>query len=144
MPIIRLSFESSGLPTVALFVDNDLTTTITGLFRERFENIRYIDGLVQKRRNSIASALELHLSCTNPSVYSAILFTSPGWLLMRWSLFGTQVSAITMHACRPQMDPMLAPWTLLSGWWLFTLVWHENSSNSIAAVTPQWSKLGWW
>ena len=28
----------------------------------------YIDGLVQERRNSIANALELRLSCTNPSI----------------------------------------------------------------------------
>ena len=28
----------------------------------------YIDGLVQERCNSIAVALELHLSCTNPSI----------------------------------------------------------------------------
>ena len=27
-----------------------------------------IDGLVQDRRNSIANALELRLSCTNPSI----------------------------------------------------------------------------
>ena len=27
-----------------------------------------IDGLVQERRNSIANTLELHLSCTNPSI----------------------------------------------------------------------------
>ena len=29
----------------------------------------YIDGLVQDRRNSIANALELRLSCTNPSIW---------------------------------------------------------------------------
>ena len=29
----------------------------------------YIDGLVQERSNSIANALELRLSCTNPSIY---------------------------------------------------------------------------
>ena len=29
-----------------------------------------IDGLVQERGNSIANALELRLSCANPSVYS--------------------------------------------------------------------------
>ena len=29
----------------------------------------HIDGLVQERRNSIANALELRLSCTNPSIY---------------------------------------------------------------------------
>ena len=28
---------------------------------------RQIDGLVQERRNSIANALELRLSCINPS-----------------------------------------------------------------------------
>ena len=28
----------------------------------------YNDGLVQERRNSIANALELHLSCTNPAI----------------------------------------------------------------------------
>ena len=31
---------------------------------------RHIDWLVQERRNSIANALELRLSCTNPSIYS--------------------------------------------------------------------------
>ena len=29
-----------------------------------------VDGLVQERRNSTALAMELHLSCTNPSKYS--------------------------------------------------------------------------
>ena len=29
----------------------------------------YIDGLVQERRNPIANALELRLSCTNPSIW---------------------------------------------------------------------------
>ena len=28
----------------------------------------YFDGLVQERRNAIANALELRLSCTNPSI----------------------------------------------------------------------------
>ena len=36
----------------------------------------YIDGLMQERDNSIANALELRLSCTNPSVY--------GGLFLRW------------------------------------------------------------
>ena len=30
----------------------------------------YINGLMQERRNSIANALELLLSCTNPSIWS--------------------------------------------------------------------------
>ena len=34
-----------------------------------FTDTYYIDGLVQERRNSIANALELRLSCTNSSIY---------------------------------------------------------------------------
>ena len=30
----------------------------------------HIDGLVQERRNSSALAMELRLSCTNPSTYA--------------------------------------------------------------------------
>ena len=30
----------------------------------------HIDGLMQERRNSSALAMELHLSCTNPSIYA--------------------------------------------------------------------------
>ena len=30
---------------------------------------QYIGGLVQERRNSIANALKLRLSCVNPSMY---------------------------------------------------------------------------
>ena len=32
------------------------------------EYVGYIDGLMQERRNSIANALELRLSCINPSI----------------------------------------------------------------------------
>ena len=34
-----------------------------------YNMIYYFDGLVQERRNSIANALELHISCTNLSIY---------------------------------------------------------------------------
>ena len=34
----------------------------------------HIDGLVQERRNSTANALELHLSCTNPSILRCPIF----------------------------------------------------------------------
>ena len=37
----------------------------------------HIDGLVQERCNSIAKALELHLSCTNPSIYNVFSY----WLM---------------------------------------------------------------
>ena len=43
----------------------------------------YIDGLVQERRNSSALAMELRLSCTNPSIwtcYSCTLYSTHSWL----------------------------------------------------------------
>ena len=36
---------------------------------ERFLHLDYIDGLVQERRNSSVLAMELRLSCTNPSIW---------------------------------------------------------------------------
>ena len=36
----------------------------------------HIDGLVLERRNSIADALELRLSCTNPLIYASFLSTN--------------------------------------------------------------------
>ena len=34
--------------------------------------VPHVDGLMQKRHNSFALAMELHLSCTNPSICSLI------------------------------------------------------------------------
>ena len=34
--------------------------------------LTYIYGLAQERRNSIANALELLLSCTNPLIYDTL------------------------------------------------------------------------
>ena len=45
----------------------------------------YIDGLVQERRNSSALAMELRLSCTNPSILSVIIITPLGSKL-QWNL----------------------------------------------------------
>ena len=51
----------------------------------------YFNGLVQERRNSIANALELRLSCTNPLIESLVGKIGPlkadvskmlSWLLM--------------------------------------------------------------
>ena len=37
-----------------------------------FQLYEYIDWLVQERHNSIANALELHFSCTNPSICNCL------------------------------------------------------------------------
>ena len=54
---------SISIPYHYLFdtVDNCLATVFHSAWR-------HIDGLVQERHNSIANALELRLSCTNPSI----------------------------------------------------------------------------
>ena len=50
------------------------TTVVTGVIGWIQDIVmEHIDGLVQERRNSIANALELHLSCTNPSIEDVIL-----------------------------------------------------------------------
>ena len=41
----------------------------------------HIDGLMQERRDSIAKALELSLSCTNPSTYHKIFQDAFSYLL---------------------------------------------------------------
>ena len=39
------------------------------------QNHQYLDGLVQERCNSNANALELHLFCTNPSIWETLNLT---------------------------------------------------------------------
>ena len=63
-----------------------------------------IDWLVQKRRNSSALAMELHLSCTNPSIcscYAAVINKLAWWLLMAWCLFGTRPSGTILMTWAP-------------------------------------------
>ena len=47
----------------------------------------YFDGLAQGRRNSIASALELRLSCTNPSMCSSFYHHRQIGNIIHWPLF---------------------------------------------------------
>ena len=61
------------------------------------------------------------------------------------------------RSCRPQMGPMLAPWTLLSGrCWLIVTLWHKIQWNSDTTVSfdensmvfakfrPCWSDIFVW
>ena len=45
------------------------------VYWELYMCIAYIDGLVQERRNSSALAIELGLSCTNPSIRGSMMTT---------------------------------------------------------------------
>ena len=54
----------------------NITTTMSTI------TLYHIDGLVKERRISSALAVELHLSCTNPSTYGLIMsqgISSHGW-----------------------------------------------------------------
>ena len=57
-----------------------------------------MDGLVQERRNSSANALELHLSCTNPS--------------MLWSMFSMCFQCIYVTSTATMRPMMPCPSTL--------------------------------
>ena len=54
-----------------------------------FENVYHINGLVRKRRISIANALELRLSCTRPSIS-----TSACWWLTFFYLLNTSTNPL--------------------------------------------------
>ena len=48
---------------------------VDGLVLKETElHYQYIDGLVQERHNSSALAMELRLSCTNPSIFELHFF----------------------------------------------------------------------
>ena len=59
---------TSSLISLARTQNDPWGSTVIGTWKLKM--MGYIDGLVQERRNSIANALELHLSCTNPSICS--------------------------------------------------------------------------
>ena len=74
--------------------------TITILIKERFSNERpipniqiwYIDGLVQERRNSIANAMELRLSCIDPSIWS-----KPKQCSVMWSIISKLITRVVRN-----------------------------------------------
>ena len=81
----RVTFEAYAgcRSTSFLEIVNDGTTAIyydwkvkeyqilsLELFKEKK---RCIDGFIQERRNSIVNALELRLSCTNPSICNFVV-----------------------------------------------------------------------
>ena len=56
--VLKLGYSEKAVNTMARSSATMLLSTV-----------EYIDGLVQEIRNSIANAMELRLSCTNPSVW---------------------------------------------------------------------------
>ena len=90
----------SGMVKVTAINEIDLPLTINLLNWKRSVKFgcHHVDGLVQERRNSSVLAMKLHLSCTNPSM---------------WTL--------TIEWC-PEEAPFISfkcvPYLILSWWWL--------------------------
>ena len=61
--IIRIHLPSVSVLCMILFLWHGWLNSRHGLGKPN------INGLVQERRNSIVNTLELHLSCTNPSIW---------------------------------------------------------------------------
>ena len=83
----------------------------------------HIDGLVQERCNSIANALELHLSCTNPSI-CCCCFSAP-----------TKVDTQPCAPCHPSLCRQERPDDLSTSLHNFLLPrWVERSALLIRSI----------
>ena len=70
--MIKMMTMTSKEPAAAPPMITSVMTTLHGYCKIYTVADFHIDGLVQERRNSIANALELRLSCTNPSMWYRI------------------------------------------------------------------------
>ena len=61
-----------------------------------------IDGLVQEKHNSIANALQLHLSCSNPSIWVSKWLNQDYSHISQWPMSQTPQSYLEWHCyCEP-------------------------------------------
>ena len=77
----------------------------------------YVDGLVQEIRNSIADALELHLSCNSPSISS---FRKH----MNWHNFHHEKIKLHMGICSKLGNPYCYQWTRVGHYWFVLVTNH--------------------
>ena len=86
----------------------------------------YIDGLVQERRNSIANALELRLSCTNPRYCMC-------WFMLSRVHSGWNSAMITltfkMKGCKSRIDLLI----YIGHWpyWLVGAIYCKQPYNTM-------------
>ena len=125
--------------TIDMIICDNLQT-VTSAVSATFFNI---DGLVQERPNSIALAMELRLSCTNPSIWCSnpILF----WLICI-NAFVLQVKAsyheiwiVNMNQLGNQTHSHLLLWRKMN-----SQCWHQPSVSA-SQGTIQWGlPADWW
>ena len=94
----------------------------------------HVDGLVQERRNSIANALELHLSCTNPSMWQ-----QPA---SRSSWTSTSNISVTRAACTTAFQNKLGMGTQFNlhqyGYISGITIWHIRFQESLIWTMRLW------
>ena len=88
----------------------------------------YIDELLQKRCNSSALVMELHLSCTNPSM-------SWWWLHMSWCQTHTELQPFNKLCLSDFYNQLIA--LLLAGTLFTTITIYETSSWTSCKPLPQ-------
>ena len=85
-----------------------LWDTVVGFEIHKVFFARYIDALVQERRNSNALAMELHLSCTDPLLY-IIAFHHVSELISPWKPRVIMSTLSSLVAPGPQRLPLWQP-----------------------------------
>ena len=121
IPLISVSELSSIACGYYVRISSSFSQISTDLTTWACE-ISYIDGPVQERRNSIAIALELHLSCTNPSAC----------LLSTLVLFS--VSQSTESGCCSWEVIILSQFKIFSAEALFL----QRTITSMSFMNAQW------
>ena len=90
----------------------------------------HVDGLVQEKRNFSALAMELRLSCTNPSTWHYYLSNWREHISQNWmnTYYLTQIYASIRYITTDKERPRLRPHSLLSvyGCGFISLVFHAN------------------
>ena len=96
----------------------------------------HFDGLVQERRNTNDSALELHLSCTNPDrkVHGANM--GPTWVLSAPDTPHVGPTNLAIRVTHRFINPILwnpyhSKWTYLVKLGQYHSCWYPSSSCSV-------------
>ena len=120
---------------LALTPDPGLTHTSDEKVSEPLcSSCRYISGLVQERHNSIANALELHLSCTNPWICAepgcctlCVNIASGNTWMSRfdyWSFQLLKMSNEQFYNSVCTINHSMAGFIPLTVWFSFTILMH--------------------
>ena len=115
----------------------DRTMFVSKWFASVVKLIPHIDGLVQERRNSSALAMELRLSCTNPSTCQRVQFyycnNVPKYHIARDNFFGTFSCAVRSF--------INTRYSFQSKRWEWNIFEHQHVNNDNATAESLGTQL---